>query len=412
MLIGENPCYMGSISVTEYNSQLHYVNGEQMPVAEIIAIGTELLLGDIQDTNTHFLARFLRNHGIDLYRTTIVGDNIERVAQVIQESTSRSQIIITTGGLGPTVDDPTRQAVALSQGVTLEYHQELWNQIETRFNRFNRKPTKNNRRQAYIPHGAIAIENPVGTAPCFIIDRPEYCIISLPGVPSEMEFLIIHAILPYLDQRYNLHTVIKARILHTAGVGESQVDEWISDLETNTNPTVGLLAHTGQVDIRIAAKAETELEADKMIEDVAKVIYNRLGDHIYGEDSSSLENTILKLLPSKRLVIIESGFDNLMSKKLVELGFPMDLIISIENPNDPQVLLSSLDDIYNINNAEWGLGALLEPEGNKYNLHVAVKSSNGSLFQTSRSYLGAPENAKLWATNISLDFLRRNILLN
>src|SRR5512135_2170348 len=139
-----------------------------MPAAEIIAIGTELLLGEIQDTNTRYLARLLRDYGVDLYRTTIVGDNVDRIAHAIRESLSRCQIIITTGGLGPTVDDPTRQAVAMAAGTELEFQPQLWDQIQDRFERFGRNPTENNRRQAYIPRGAIAMENPVGTAPAFI----------------------------------------------------------------------------------------------------------------------------------------------------------------------------------------------------------------------------------------------------
>ena len=155
-----------------------------MTSAEIIAIGTELLLGEIQDTNTHYLARTLRDDGIDLYRTTIVGDNLERIAQAIREATNRANIVITTGGLGPTVDDPTRQAVALAIGTGTEFRPELWDQIQARFKRFNRLATENNRRQAYIPSGAFAVENPVGTAPAFIVEKPGHVIISLPGVPS------------------------------------------------------------------------------------------------------------------------------------------------------------------------------------------------------------------------------------
>src|SRR4030042_5061373 len=141
-----------------------------MPVAEIITIGTEILLGEIIDTNAQFIARKLRDAGIDLYRKTTVGDNTHRIAQAIQQSLERCDIVLTTGGLGPTVDDPTREAVALALGVELEYREDLWEQIQARFQRFGRQPTENNRRQAYIPKGAIAIENPVGTAPIFIVE--------------------------------------------------------------------------------------------------------------------------------------------------------------------------------------------------------------------------------------------------
>src|SRR4030042_1088400 len=166
-----------------------------MPSAEIITIGTELLLGEIVDTKSRYLARWLRDAGIDLYRKTTVGDNVKRIAFAIQQALERCDIVITTGGLGPTVDDPTREAVALAAGVKSEYHSELWEQIEARFERFGRTPTENNRRQAFIPKGAIPIENPVGTAPIFFLEHQSHVIISLPGVPREMEYLLKHEVI-------------------------------------------------------------------------------------------------------------------------------------------------------------------------------------------------------------------------
>ena len=143
-----------------------------MTTAEIITIGTELLLGETTDTNTRFIAQTLRGLGIDLYRTQTVGDNAARIAEVIREALQRAEIIITTGGLGPTVDDPTRQAIADATGTQLEFHPELWEQIVARIARYGRTPTENQKRQAYIPKGAVVIENPVGTAPAFIVEIP------------------------------------------------------------------------------------------------------------------------------------------------------------------------------------------------------------------------------------------------
>jgi nicotinamide-nucleotide amidase len=263
-----------------------------MPVAEIIAIGTELLLGELQDTNTRYMARALREVGIDLYRTTIIGDNAERIAQAIREGMARADIILTTGGLGPTIDDPTRQAAALAVGVPIEFQPELWEQIEQRFQRYGRKATENNRRQAFIPAGSIPIENPVGTAPGFFIETSACIIAAMPGVPREMEYLLDHTILPYLKQKFSLQGTIKAYILHTAGVGESQIDEWISELEESRNPTVGLLAHAGQVDIRVTAKADSVDEADRLIEQMAATIRERLGDHIFGSNGEKLEDVV------------------------------------------------------------------------------------------------------------------------
>jgi len=236
-----------------------------MPTAEIITIGTELLLGETLDTNTRFIAQTLRGLGVDLYRTQTVGDNAGRIAEAVGAALQRADIVITTGGLGPTVDDPTRQAIADAAGVKLEFHPDLWEQIVARISRYGRAPTENQKRQAYIPKGAVIIENPVGTAPAFIVESPSvdvHVVITLPGVPREMETLLADAVVPYLQKRFNLHDIIKVRTLHVSGIGEGALDEQVGDLETLINPTVGLTAHSGIVDIRIAAKAGNATEAE------------------------------------------------------------------------------------------------------------------------------------------------------
>jgi nicotinamide-nucleotide amidase len=179
-----------------------------MPSAEIITIGTEILLGEIQDTNTAFLARQLMASGIDLFRTHTVGDNKIRIAQTIKDSLQRADIVITTGGLGPTVDDPTREAVALAIDQPLEFHSELWDEICQYFSRIGRVPTENNRRQAYIPKSGESILNPVGTAPGFLVNIDSSVILSIPGVPKEMEYLTKNFIIPFLTKKFKNHQVI------------------------------------------------------------------------------------------------------------------------------------------------------------------------------------------------------------
>ncbi len=141
-----------------------------MPSAEIITIGTEILLGEIVDTNTRYIAQVLRGMGVDLFRTITIGDNVERIAESIRNSMNRAEIVITTGGLGPTIDDPTREAVARAAGVELEFREDLWEQVVEAISRYGRKPSENQKRQAYAPKGALGIKNPVGTAPCFIVE--------------------------------------------------------------------------------------------------------------------------------------------------------------------------------------------------------------------------------------------------
>jgi competence/damage-inducible protein CinA-like protein len=379
-----------------------------MPSAEIIAIGTELLLGEIQDTNTRYLARILRDAGIDIYRATIVGDNTERIAQAIQESLSRTNIIITSGGLGPTVDDPTREAVALAVGVKTEFRPELWEQILARFKRFNRQTTENNRRQAYIPTGAIPVENPVGTAPAFIYETGEHAIISLPGVPRELEYLTVNVVMPYLRQRYALKGTIKAKVLHATGIGESQVDDLVGDLETYRNPTVGLLAHPGQVDIRVTAKADSVEEADRLIDELVTIVRQRLGDAIYGDDFETLEEVTLAKLASLgwKLLVIECGLGGELRGKLKHAHFPEEQVVVLPQVTDENALAV---EIHNINQGFQADAILtvnyqpgLEKQMVKLEIATPLEKKDGAFY-----YGGPPASGIPWAVNMSLDYLRR-----
>lgn len=381
-----------------------------MPRAEIITIGTELLLGEIQDTNTRYLARSLRDAGVDLFRTTMIGDNLARISEAIQEALVRSEIIITTGGLGPTVDDPTRLAVAQAVGVELEYREDLWDQIKNRFARFGREPSENNKRQAYIPQGAAVIVNPVGTAPAFAyeVDSGKRVIIALPGVPREMEHLVQNQVLPYLKEHFALQSIIKASVLHVASLGESLVDEQVGDLELLSNPTVGLLAHPGQVDIRVTAKAATEAEADRMISEVTRLISERLGDAIFGTDDILLESVALQHVQSLgwKLAVIESGMDGSLLARLTKAaGQPIESEIHI-SPLSNDELEKRASAFHRSHQAGMTLAASLKPAGERQELHmVLITCSTEQVIE--RIYGGPPENAPLWAVNICLDEIRR-----
>jgi nicotinamide-nucleotide amidase len=300
------------------------------PNAEIIAIGTEILLGELTDTNSVFLARALRDIGVNLYYMTTVGDNQTRIANAIGAALERAQIVITCGGLGPTVDDVTRQAVAAATGRGLTFHQDLLDKIAERFSGFRVQMTENNRRQAYVPDGAIIIENPVGTAPAFIVEQGDRVVISLPGVPREMKFLFMEHVVPYLRRKYALGgTVIKARVLKTAGVGESMLDETIGeDLLQASNPTVGLAAHSGQVDIRITAKASSLAEADALISETERLIRERVGQYIFGADFDTLEQALIDALNSRSatLVVSEIGIEPVISGRLKTIAAADDVV--------------------------------------------------------------------------------------
>lgn len=274
--------------------------------AEIVTIGTELLLGEIVDTNATYIARQLRDIGVSIYYLTTVGDNLERIAAAIRTALSRADVVITTGGLGPTVDDMTRQAVADATDRELEFRPELFEEIRERFSQLGATMSENNRVQAYIPVGAIPVSNRWGTAPCYIVEDKRGTVISLPGVPREMKGMMESAVLPYLRERTGGRGIIKARILRTAGIGESNIDARISELMTWSNPTVGLAAHTGQTDIRITARADSEAEADQMIADAEEQIRERVGEYIYGTGKDALEDVFVDLLRERGLTLAVS----------------------------------------------------------------------------------------------------------
>ena len=378
-----------------------------MTASEIITIGTEILLGEIVDTNTRYLARNLRDLGVDLYRTITIGDNIERIAESIQESMQRAEIVITTGGLGPTIDDPTRDAVALAVGQKLEFMPELWEQIVKRVSLYGRKPSENQKRQAYIPQGSIALENPVGTAPCFIVETERNALISLPGVPREMETVLHSAVIPYIQKRYGLDEIIKVRLLRTSGIGEGNLDEKIGDLELLSNPTVGLAAHTGVVDIRLAAKAKTEAEANEMIAEVENEIRQRLGKIIFGTDQDTLAGVTLAALSERgwNLVTLESGLENRLSDQLKKTADPA-LIQSENRQLAPNELLPALQKLKSKNNADAALGIALFPGEEEQIAEIALLTPNAEKTRT-LCYGGHPKNALRWAPNIVLNILRR-----
>jgi nicotinamide-nucleotide amidase len=287
--------------------------------AEAIAIGSELLIGQIVDTDSSFIAQCLAENGIELVRATMVGDDLHRIEMAIQEAITRSPVVITTGGLGPTEDDLTREAIAQVTHRQLIFQPHLMEQIESLFKRRGFRMADNNRKQAYIPEGAIPIENPKGTAPGFIVEGPDWLTISLPGVPSEMEYLMRSAVIPYLRKRFDLkREVIRYKVLRACGLGESAIGLQIQDLMRGRNPSVGTLASVGDIRIRITAKADNPEEASNLIEETEREIRNRLGVVIYGVDKETLHGNIVKELErlGLRLSVVETFSGGIITQKL------------------------------------------------------------------------------------------------
>ncbi len=315
--------------------------------AEIIAVGTELLLGQIVNTNSAHIAQQLTTVGLDLHFKATVGDNLERLKNTLQTALRRSDFIITTGGLGPTLDDLTREAVAEVTGKNLVFQPNLNNQIENFFKRLGRPMSPNNRKQAYIPQGAIPIENPVGTAPGFIVEINDGAIIAVPGVPHEMRYFMENSVLPYLRQKLGIHEVIVSRVLKLFGIGESMVDEQIKDLITGgENPTIGLLAHTqiGEIHIRLTAKAEATRQAQELNARLESKIRERLGEYVFGADDETYEGVISSLLHQSRLrlAVAETNFGTSVIQTLKAMEGSeqfLSLGLTVPNPDVAQKLM-------------------------------------------------------------------------
>jgi nicotinamide-nucleotide amidase len=269
--------------------------------AEIIAVGSELLLGSTIDTNSAYLARQLAAAGVNLFRKSVVGDNAERIAATLREALGRAELVICTGGLGPTLDDVTREAVALAYGRALEFRPELMEQITARFAAMGRPMPDSNRRQAYLPAGARAVENPRGTAPAFIVEDPLGSTIVLPGVPYEMRFLYESVVVPYLRDERGVTDVILVKTLHAVGLGEAAIGELIADLMVQDNPTVGISAKQARYELRIGARAAGRAAAEALIAGAEATIRERMGDHIVGDEP--IADAVGRLLVERDLTI-------------------------------------------------------------------------------------------------------------
>jgi len=263
-------------------------------------IGTELLLGQIVDTNAAFMARALAEHGINVYFKTTVGDNVERISAALETALSRADVVLCSGGLGPTEDDITRECVAGVLGRALEYHPEIYAAIEARFAHMGRKITENNRRQAMAPRGAEIVENPHGTAPGLFVDDPKGVVVCMPGVPAELKPMLTERVIPRLCERFGITGTLRYRVLRVCGMGESRVDALMGDLIlSGANPTVGLLAAVDGVTIRIAARAESPEAADALIAPVAAEAAARLGGIAFEDRGRPVEGEVDALLAER-----------------------------------------------------------------------------------------------------------------
>lgn len=298
--------------------------------AEILCVGTELLLGDIVNTNAAFLSRMLAELGIGVYRHTAVGDNPDRLSAALKDALAHADLVITSGGLGPTYDDLTKETVAAYFGRTLSMHEESLASIRAYFARTGRTMTKNNEKQAMMPEGAIVFPNRYGTAPALALcggERGEKTVIMLPGPPGELEPLCRELVVPYLRERRE--SVLVSRNIHIFGMGESAVETVLCDLMTAAvNPTVAPYCKEGEVRLRVTASADTEEHAKKMCDEtIEKIRATEVGGKIYGVDVGGLEHAVIDFLHRKNLTLCtaESCTGGLIAKRLTDVSGGSDV---------------------------------------------------------------------------------------
>ncbi len=278
-----------------------------------------MLLGDLVDTNSAWISQRLAELGVGIYRHTTVGDNRDRIITAMKEATSRSDLVITTGGLGPTSDDLTNECLALAAGREMVEYQEARDHVDTMFARFGRTPTPSNYKQALFPEGTTLIPNPLGTAPGALLEIGGTLFATMPGVPSEMKGMFEETLTPLIKSRSDGSIVSKT--LWFAGIGESALAEQVQDFLDATDPTVAPLAGQGKVRLRITTRAAAPEEAEKKIAPVAGEILNRLGEYYFGEDDETLESAVARLLEKHgaTLALAESCTGGLLAKRLTDM---------------------------------------------------------------------------------------------
>lgn len=289
---------------------------------EIVSVGTELLLGSIVNTNAQYLSRRLSELGFNVFYTTVVGDNPERLKAALEIAAGRADAVITTGGLGPTVDDLTKETIAEYCGKKCVMDEESKQRIIDRFSKGSREIPENNYKQAEMPEGCIILKNNNGTAPGAVIEDERCIFIMLPGPPSEMKPMFDESVIPYLEKFSD--GVIRSKSVRVFGLGESKVDEMLCDLmNESTNPTVAPYAKPGQVELRITAKSDTVESAKAMLRPMEQKIRDILGDRVYGTGiDNSLENVVVQLLREKGLTAVtaESCTGGLIAEKITRIA--------------------------------------------------------------------------------------------
>ncbi len=287
--------------------------------AELLSVGTELLLGEILNTDAKFLAEELSAIGINLYYQTTVGDNPERLKNALTIALSRADLVIASGGLGPTPDDLTKEVIAEAMGEPLVLHQKSWEDIQSYFKNTKREMPESNKKQAMMPEHAIVLENHNGTAPGCIIEKNQKIVVILPGPPNELQPMYTESVKPHLLKKTG--TVLYSKNYRLFGIGEAKVAEIMQkEMEEGKNPTLAPYAETAGVRLRLTAACKNQEEGEKLLHPLEQVLKERLGEYIYSEEDKSLAETVVeRLLACKKTIsAAESCTGGMFSKMIVD----------------------------------------------------------------------------------------------
>ncbi|MDD5428025.1 MAG: competence/damage-inducible protein A [Candidatus Omnitrophica bacterium] len=408
--------------------------------AEIISIGTELLLGHIINTNTAFLSQKLAEAGIDVYHTSVVGDNPKRLVESLKQALARADIIITTGGLGPTVDDITIETIAKFFGRKLVRNKMVVKCLRDYFKLRGTKILSATMRQAYTPEGVKCIRNNVGTAPGLLIDHNKKLVVCLPGPPRELNPMFENAILPRLRKMSKAAWVIKSRTIKISGGAESQVNKAVKKLlELKPPTTVGIYAKLGHVELRIMTKAKNEKLAQAAIDRIEKKVRAKLGGYIFGADDETLEGAVAGLLAGKKMTIAaaESCTGGLLSDRLTNISgssryFVMGLVAYSNSVKEnvlgvskytlrdhgavsEEVALEMAKRIRSLGGTDIGIGitGIAGPKGGTKKkpvglVYIALVLPRKKVVKEFR-FKGSRDEIKFLSTQVALDLIRKNI---
>ena len=410
---------------------------------EVLCVGTELLLGNILNGNARWLGEQLACLGLPHYRQSVLGDNRERVMTFVREAAARSSVLITTGGLGPTPDDLTTEAIAAAFDVPLEERSDVWADITAKARSRGREPSPSTRRQALLPRGATVLPNPTGTAPGMIWSpMQDFTVLTFPGVPSEMRAMWHATAGAWFQQSGLAQGVLTSRKLHFWGIGESSLAEQIDDLLKGSNPTVAPYAGGGEVMLRLTARANTEAEGLQMLLPLEQELRRRFGSRCFGQDDDTLASVVLDLLRQRgqTVAVAESctggglgaaltavpgssdvvlggviAYSNAIKQAL--LGVPAELLDSHGAVSDPVAQVMA-EGVRRCTGADWGVAitGIAGPGGGSAEkpvglVHLAVAGPDGSRASSCRF---GHTRGRDWVRRLSageaLDRLRMRLL--